>query len=216
MRRWKRSRLQAALIWATLFISTGAVDDNCTIEEGKIAAFNKWLERVPLPVNRLKLELIPGYRMGTTATRALAEGEEYITVPESILIGPERVGPGTRMNQTLEQIFKAKIHERDDATRAKRRQAMNRVRQLMTSSYRIPLLLFLMQEVHRDDSQWGPYFALLPGNVTTPLYFPQEDLDLLVGSEIVRASSEYKRRIRREYDLFRAEVSTARLDGSTR
>ena len=103
----------------------------------------------------LKVESMPVFRMGTTARQPLVsetasvqlvrastrfsfsrsafglqrEGQLYVAVPDSLLIGPERVGAGSRLQKKLDAI--ARQHGRPP----------------LHIDNRIKLIMFLLREV---------------------------------------------------------------------
>jgi hypothetical protein len=161
-------------------------------DAAKIRAFHEWLDANHLPVNLLKVESMPVFRMGTTATQELREKQLYVAVPEHMLIGPERVGPGSKLQNKLDAI----ANKHGDLSH-------------LRIDNRIKLIMFLLREA-RDSrkklSFWKPYIDLLPVNLSNPFLWPQEDIEYLQASEVAEAAIQEQRKLRVEYDQLRSHV----------
>ena len=150
-------------------------NETCTSDEERIAKFEDWIGSYKLPVNKLSVRSIPGYRMGTVAKQPIRKGEMYISVPEELLIGPERYQVGTPFDSLLNLV------QQNSTT--------DFARILDSKSL---LLIFILLEKHMvPDSLWRPYFDLLPQNLTLPMFFTHKQLLALQVRSIPREQYLY-------------------------
>jgi hypothetical protein len=192
-----RGGLQAGLLVCALAFGTGQGGSDapraevCAGGEGtcsgaaetavKIRAFEEWLAENELAVNFLRVESMPVFRMGTTATRDLEEKELYVAVPDKMLIGPERVGPGSKLQKRLDEI-------------AQKHGGFGRL-----VDDRVKLIMFLLREARgsrKKPSFWKPYIDLLPQNLSNPFLWPEEDLAYLQASEVADAARRERQVVR--------------------
>lgn len=182
-----RFGLRLALLSTALALGTGQggaeEQEVCAGGEGacsgadadavKIRAFEEWIAENELAVNFLKVESMPVFRMGTTATQDLKQKQLYVAVPDKMLIGPERVGPGSKLQRKLDEIAKKNGDFGgliDD---------------------RVKLIMFLLREARgsrKKPSFWKPYIDLLPQNLSNPFLWSEEDLEHLQVSEVAEAA----------------------------
>eukprot|EP00960_Hanusia_phi_P007009 199883-Hanusia_phi.AAC.1 len=169
-------------------------DERCSSDVSKIEAFEKWIRSQKLAVNKLEVKSIPGFRMGTVATDDIAEGELYIAIPDHMLMGPERVGPGSRLDKKLMKITKNQGISIQDQ------------RRLLSEKNRV-LMYFLLQMYNpKTESFWKPYFDIMPANLSSPIFWNEDELQELVGSEVPRMARIEKRRLRAIYDELREKI----------
>jgi hypothetical protein len=193
--------LRLILLCAALAVGTGqggaAQEETCAgggdADAGKIRAFEEWIAENELAVNLLRVESMPVFRMGTTATQDLQEKQLYVAVPDKMLIGPERVGPGSKLHKRLDDI--ARKHGDFGAL----------------IDDRVKLIMFLLREARasrKKPSFWKPYIDLLPQNLSNPFLWSEEDLAYLQVSEVAEAARRERRKLRAEYDKLRSKVFT--------
>jgi hypothetical protein len=138
-------------------------NETCSSDEERIVKFEDWIQSYKLSVNKLSVRSIPGYRMGTVAKQPIRKGEIYISVPEELMIGPERYQSGTPFDSLLNLVQK---NTTADLTRVLDSKSL--------------LLIFILLEKHMvPDSIWRPYFDLLPQNLTLPMFFTNKQLQAL-------------------------------------
>ncbi|ELR25271.1 rubisco lsmt substrate-binding protein [Acanthamoeba castellanii str. Neff] len=61
---------------------------------------------------------------------------------------------------------------------------------------RLPLALFMLHELRKPDSFWRPYFDALPSRVNLPMFWADEDMQLLAGSPLHAAVLAQKKQAR--------------------
>ncbi|EKX42007.1 hypothetical protein GUITHDRAFT_141487 [Guillardia theta CCMP2712] len=169
-------------------------DEQCISDARKIDAFEKWIQSQKLAVNKLEVKSIPGFRMGTTAKDDIADGELYIAIPDHMLMGPERVEPGSRLDKKLMKIVKSQSI------------SMQEQRRLLSEKNKV-LMYFLLQMYNpKKESFWKPYFDIMPTNLTSPIFWSEDELQELAGSEVSNMARIEKKRLRAMYDELRERI----------
>eukprot|EP00898_Chlorokybus_atmophyticus_P003486 jgi/Chlat1/4138/Chrsp269S00809 len=72
--------------------------------------------------------------------------------------------------------------------------------------------LFLLKEMNDPNSFWQPYLHMLPRNLDSPIYWTDEELSLLQGSQLLSSAEGYRDYVRSEFDQLQAGVFAARPD----
>jgi hypothetical protein len=109
----------------------------------------------------------------------------YISVPDHLLLGPEKLRADSQLFRSIEKIrdslgrdfskkdvFDALLH--DQKTRL--------------------ILLMLYEKNVEKDSLWSEYFDVLPKSVSVPALFNETELSALQGSEVAPAARKLVRR----------------------
>ncbi|KAI8094076.1 hypothetical protein BDF21DRAFT_331545 [Thamnidium elegans] len=128
-------------------------------EQGKV--FCQWLESNGATLNKdiaIKDYRSEGAGRGVVATNDIKEGDLLFSLPRNILLSQL-----TTSLKDLDGIGKEYL-------------------ELPGWS---PLILSLMYESQKQDSFWKPYFDVLPRNFSTPMFWDQQDLKELNGTDIV-------------------------------
>ncbi|GAA5801774.1 hypothetical protein HPULCUR_007227 [Helicostylum pulchrum] len=128
-------------------------------EQGKV--FCQWLESNGATLNKdiaIKDYRSEGAGRGVVATNDIKEGDLLFSLPRNILLSQL-----TTSLKDLDGIGKEYL-------------------ELPGWS---PLILSLMYESQKQDSFWKPYFDVLPRNFSTPMFWDQQDLKELDGTDIV-------------------------------
>ena len=158
-----------------------SVDWNELDLEEKIDLFMEWFEAASPAVNKLRPDIIPGFRVGTKAATDIAAGEVYITVPAAIIMDAgkavsEHSGVGSLLRQLSEKYGnRDSFHE---------------------------LLFFLLYEYFSGgpDSFYWPYLALLPRpeDMDVPLLWSSDDevMQKLGPSAMKSAVDSYRNAVR--------------------
>uniref|UniRef100_A0A7S4N6N3 Rubisco LSMT substrate-binding domain-containing protein n=1 Tax=Guillardia theta TaxID=55529 RepID=A0A7S4N6N3_GUITH len=132
--------------------------------------------------------------MGTTAKDDIADGELYIAIPDHMLMGPERVEPGSRLDKKLMKIVKSQSI------------SMQEQRRLLSEKNKV-LMYFLLQMYNpKKESFWKPYFDIMPTNLTSPIFWSEDELQELAGSEVSNMARIEKKRLRAMYDELRERI----------
>jgi hypothetical protein len=124
-------------------------------DEGELArrvqSLNAWVDAEGFPVNLVRAALVPGLRVGTLATAALAAGQTYLAVPSRALLDADNLH-----RSELAWPFVYYLSEAHGAP---------------DEYHEIVLALILERLCARERSAWWPYLDLLPGRgeVSAPL-----------------------------------------------
>ncbi|CAE7568407.1 setd3, partial [Symbiodinium microadriaticum] len=138
----------------------------------RLSQFNKWFNSLVRPpaVNHLKADLIPGFRVGTTATKDLNKEELYLAVPNEAIIDSHKADRDGRFGKLLFDLER-RFRRRDDFHE---------------------LLLYLVYQcfVVGSESKYWPYLRLLPSptELDRPLMWSKEQVEARLGPSFIKES----------------------------
>jgi hypothetical protein len=152
-----------------------------------IVEFNDWFSAsLPPPfIHHVKAQYIPGYRIGTVATKNLELNEVYLGIPQPVIMNSAMELSTPAMSSLLTKIEKA-YQGRDDFH---------------------TLLLILLNEAFSlgSRSTFWPYLRLLPSprDMDIPLMWTDEEISARLGPSHLKDSLLlYTARVRRTYSAF--------------
>jgi len=115
--------------------------------------------------------------MGLFAARDLKAGEQVLSVPKSLWMSVETAGQSPAVGAHVQGLRPW-----------------------------VALALHLLDERSKgDDSRWAPYIRSLPqeGELASPMFWPDEDLALLQGTQLLSSAMGYRQYITREWQGLR-------------
>lgn len=119
------------------------------------------------------------YGVGLWAQRTISQGEEVLSVPQDIWI-------------SLSAAKTSEIGKFCDGLRPW-----------------VAVALFLLFEKAKLNSRWRPYIEILPENLDSPLFWSDEELTELEGTQLLGSILGYKEYVDSEYGKLVAEVINA-------
>ncbi|XP_033123935.1 actin-histidine N-methyltransferase-like [Anneissia japonica] len=114
---------------------------------------------------------------GIQATTEIKEDDVFLSIPRKIMVTVE----------TAKQSEIGKLAETDP---------------ILKSMPNVLLAIHILNEKYKEDSFWKPYFDCLPHSYSVPLYFNEEELNLLQGSQAYSESMKQYKNIARQYAYF--------------
>lgn len=151
----------------------------------KLERFNAWFQAAGPSPNKLSAAYIPGLRVGTIATQPIANGEQYLGVPTSIIMDSETAWKSEGGVGGLLQALSAKYNNaRDDF-------------------HELAFSLLYHYFVAEEKSPYWPYLSLLPtrSEMDIPPLWSDEDIQTrLAPSSAARAVVDYKNKTRKSFD----------------
>eukprot|EP01130_Rhizamoeba_saxonica_P013046 TRINITY_DN5536_c0_g1_i1.p1 TRINITY_DN5536_c0_g1~~TRINITY_DN5536_c0_g1_i1.p1 ORF type:complete len:356 (-),score=65.83 TRINITY_DN5536_c0_g1_i1:52-1119(-) len=69
-------------------------------------------------------------------------------------------------------------------------------------SARVVLYINMIAQKHDPDSNWYPYFSVVPESFTNPLYWNEEELEFLNGTQMIHEVYSFKQRLKHIYDTY--------------
>lgn len=145
---------------------------NDAVLKKNLMKFNKWFNSLVKPpaVNHLKADLIPGFRVGTVATKNLSREELYLAVPNEAIIDTYKADRDYHFSKLLFDLER-RFFRRDDFHE---------------------LMLYLIYQcfVKGSESKYWPYLRLLPSpaEMDRPLFWSREQVDSRLGPSFVKES----------------------------
>ena len=146
-------------------------DDDVALQR-RLRLFNDWFDSfiVPPAVNHLKADLIPGFRVGTIATKDLSQDELYLAVPFEVIIDSHKADRDPQFGKLLFDLER-RFYRRDDFHE---------------------LLLYLVYQcfVLGSESKFWPYLRLLPtpAELDRPLMWTKEEVSARLGPSFIKES----------------------------
>ncbi|KAG5176902.1 hypothetical protein JKP88DRAFT_202661 [Tribonema minus] len=162
--------------------SSDAGGDGRSELQARVDAFNAWVqEAVGCGVNKLRVQVIDGYRIGAVATEPIAAEEVYLTVPLSAVMNAATAAAHPVLGPVIASLQEQPQWSDPDA-----------------------LMLQLMHErfVAREASAFWPYLALLPTleEYSVPLTYSDAEVELLRGSDMHAAVVRYRAEVHAAFD----------------
>lgn len=145
-------------------------DDN--VLKRKLKRFNRWFNSLihSPAVNHIKADLIPGFRVGTVATKNLTKEELYLAVPREAIIDTQKADRDYQFGKLLFDLER-KYSRRDEFHE---------------------LLLYLVYQsfVLGSESPYWPYLRLLPSpaELDRPLMWTREQVEARLGPSFIKES----------------------------
>jgi len=178
-------------------------DDNVRgrVNEGdlteSVALFNDFIESLNFPVNYLTAYVAgDGMGVGTKANRDIKKGDVYISVPDVATMSSKTA---SSKNQKTSEIIQMGKDRNDDFH---------------------TLAFFLLHERFNEqqNSYWWPYLNLLPTlndyKANNPLFFSEEKLSFLSGSDIKNQITENANRYIRQFNAISSDATVTGALGS--
>eukprot|EP00742_Colponemidia_sp_Colp-10_P004263 GILJ01004548.1.p1 GENE.GILJ01004548.1~~GILJ01004548.1.p1 ORF type:complete len:447 (-),score=75.82 GILJ01004548.1:54-1394(-) len=150
---------------------------------GLVANFNDWVAKSNFPVNKLKVQVLPGMRAGAIATEEIQDNELYLSVPFDTIMS-EQVLP------RFKDLFAV---------------TQELANQYGADNFHV-LLFLLLQEMHNPKSFWKPYLDLLPRRVEVPLYFSEDELQLLKGSTLLKEIQQEGAQLDKKFEFLQKRI----------
>lgn len=141
-----------------------------------IAAFRQWSHDNGAVFDGVDIAEFTGYEMGLVATRSIAEGSLFVTVPQAMIMTVDNVRPSLR--RLLRQ--------------------MPMVDEMMN----VRLAFSVLVERLDEQSYWRPYLNVLPERYATVLSYTVNDMQELRGSSALPEALKQCRSIARQYAFF--------------
>lgn len=141
-----------------------------------IAAFKQWSHDNGADFDSVDIAEFSGFEMGLVATRPIAEGSLFVTVPQRMIMTVDNVRPALR--RLLRQ--------------------MPMVDEMMN----VRLAFSVLVERLDDQSFWRPYLNVLPERYSTVLSYTVNDMQELRGSSALPEALKQCRSIARQYAFF--------------
>jgi len=143
----------------------------------KIERFTKWMKDNGAKFNKIRMKYYgPDYR-GVHSYKQINATETFLWVPRKLIITPQ----SGRETEIGKLVHKAGIK--------------------LSWEYLIYITIFLMEQFHDENSWWKPYMDVYPKSVDSfPMFYSEEEKNLLVGSPIMDQIASEIREIREEYD----------------
>ncbi|KAI8990213.1 hypothetical protein BDB01DRAFT_780451 [Pilobolus umbonatus] len=164
--------------------------------EQKSASFWKWLQENGVYLSdtiAIKDYREEGAGRGVVAAKDIKEGDLLFSIPRRVLLSQL-----TSSIRSVEGIV-------DDMDQL--------------SGWN-PLILCLMYESQKEDSLWKPYFDILPTTFSTPMFWSEDELKELEGTDVIEkigkseAEDSYREHILpiiQKYDIFDEKIHTMEL-----
>lgn len=147
-------------------------------DEKKLSRFYEWLKANGALFDKVDIyiDLDSGMR-GMYALEDVKFNENLIYIPEKLVINSERVESN---------IVSKKI-----------RKYYNQIADFET----LILALFVIEQYYNPDSFWKPFIDILPKDLSNfPLFFSEEEINLMQGHRLHKQILKTKERIRKYYD----------------
>ncbi|OQR95723.1 hypothetical protein THRCLA_07626 [Thraustotheca clavata] len=154
--------------------------------------FEQWIASFTFPKPKVQIQYInPSMGFGTFALEDITKGEAYLSIPQGMLLDVA----SAMQCSILSPIFKQLLKE------TKSRDPMHE------------LLLHFMYErlVKGKESKWAPYIDLLPlhdDSLLAPLFYTQEEMALLSGTEMEQFVKTYQENVYQSYQAIKRIVLT--------
>eukprot|EP00741_Cyanophora_paradoxa_P013494 tig00020693_g13030.t1 len=145
---------------------------------GAIERFEAWLRDQGVELDGLRLVDFPGFGVGLQTTRKIEKGDRIGTVPLRLLM-TNRTARTSRLGRLLEGAPAAAV---DDAS---------------------VMALHVLCEDADPSSFWRAYLDTLPKTFTTPLFFSEEEIDLLQCPRAMPSARKQQRRLKAAYESCR-------------
>lgn len=157
-----------------------------------VDAFNDWFDSFSPPVAAIKAAVVgDGMRLGVVAAQDIAPGEVYLSVPSAAIMSLQSASRCPTLKPVFDDLNK-RFPRGDDFHQ---------------------LLFHLMYEtfVRGEDSAWAPYLATLPTSAQMgfPLFYDDEQLNMLTGSHVLSSVQESRRSILRKFSGVQKAVFSA-------
>ncbi|CAB3976636.1 histone-lysine N-methyltransferase setd3 [Paramuricea clavata] len=136
--------------------------------------FSEWLKENGADSENVEVYSSSDYDCGVRAVTTFQAGEKIFNIPRKLILTSEHSS----------STFLGSIIETD---------------KLLRVMPNVVLALKLLNESHEEDSFWKPYIDILPRKFSTPLFFTQEELSALQGSQVLNNVLNLYRSIARQY-----------------
>lgn len=166
-----------------------AVEIELSPTELKLNRFLQWVSDHRFPVNHLELKYVSeALGFGTFATKPLANGEVYLSVPVDIVINEQSALQSVPWIREVAQA----LNDRDGL-----------------------LLLHLLDEKYgpkRHESRWLPYLDMLPaledGRLASPLFYPDDgiEMELLRSTDLNAPVQSYRRKVQAHFEDLESQL----------
>lgn len=154
--------------------SAGGSSSEKTTRLARITDFAKWLGDAGSQVRFVSIEDFETYHggYGLVATQDIPKGTTVVSVPYNLVMN-------------VRHAFISEVSYMFNELGAPEFDTM---------------ALFLWYEMKKTDSLWRPYLLTLPTFVSTPLYWEDKDLKVMVGSNVLRMVHMRKSEVKKGYE----------------
>ncbi|XP_028404426.1 actin-histidine N-methyltransferase-like [Dendronephthya gigantea] len=136
--------------------------------------FSEWLKENKADSENVEVYSSSEVDCGVRAVTSLQAGEKILNIPRKLILTSEH----------STSTFLGSIIETD------------KLLQVMPN---VVLALKLLNECHKEDSFWKPYIDILPLKFSIPLFFTQEEVSVLKGSQVLGNVLNLYKSIARQY-----------------
>lgn len=143
----------------------------------KYLEFTKWLHYNRCYINKLDIHFFSDDHRGIILTKILKKDEIFIKIPKDLLISLE-IAKATPQGLKVSSFM----------------YTLNSPKHCLLST-------FVLYERKKPNTKWKNYFEILPKDYTNfPIFYTQEELDLLKGSPFLSTILDKKDDIKKDYD----------------
>eukprot|EP00605_Chrysophyceae_sp_TOSAG23-4_P000492 GSChrysophyteH1.ASY1.ANO1.551.1 assembled CDS len=166
-------------------IDVTVTDADLSLEQ-QLERFNRWFNEQNPSVNHLEAAFIPGWRIGTIASRDIQDGETYLGVPTAAIMSSDK----TYSHPVL-----------SDLTNALQEEFGNRAHD---DFHLLAFLLLFEYEIAGRDSFYWPYLSLLPTRLDqkiVPTQWTESTLYTRLGpSHVIPQIVAYQKKMERTFE----------------
>ncbi|VDL85792.1 unnamed protein product [Nippostrongylus brasiliensis] len=141
-----------------------------------IEAFMAWADQIGIKrygVTVSECDDVNG--LGLSAEKDIAEGDRCLTVPRHAMISVDLA----RKSAILKKLFESEV--------------------IVQNMSNVGLALFICAQRVKTDSKWIAYLNVLPSSYTTPLFYSEEELQLLKPSPVFEEALLFYRTVARQF-----------------
>uniref|UniRef100_A0A7S2L968 SET domain-containing protein n=1 Tax=Leptocylindrus danicus TaxID=163516 RepID=A0A7S2L968_9STRA len=179
--------------------TTCASDTSSNSLHESVNEFNLFANSLGFPVHHMEARIIGnGLRVGAVATKDLNIGEIYHSVPNESVICSNTIMSNIQ-NDELKMFLQSVLSSGDE--------------------FHV-LLLYILYErfLMKEKSNWWPYLQILPEirefQSNSPLWFDEDRLDLLAGSDARNEIVNYQRHVSRKFSQMIQSNEVLRVFGA--
>ncbi|KAK6048629.1 hypothetical protein COOONC_13866, partial [Cooperia oncophora] len=144
--------------------------------EKDVADFMLWADQIGIKrhgVTVSECDEVGG--LGLQASKEIKEGDRCVTVPRHAMISVDLA----RKSAILKKLFESEV--------------------IVQNMANVGLALFISAHRVKSDSKWAPYLNVLPSSYTTPLFYSEEELQLLKPSPVFEEALLFYRTVARQF-----------------
>ncbi|XGW18065.1 hypothetical protein V3C99_002568 [Haemonchus contortus] len=144
--------------------------------EKDVADFMTWADQIGIKrygVTVSECDEVGG--LGLLASKQIAEKDRCVTVPRHAMISVDLA----RKSAILKKVFESEV--------------------IVQNMANVGLALFICAHKVKTDSKWAPYLNVLPSFYTTPLFYTEDELQLLKPSPVFEEALLFYRTVARQF-----------------